>query len=70
MICACSRVSYTQERHVFHVLVYQGLAYVCMAEEVSQPLQPITPQYVMPTRRMTLPISPHALDCLIWHVQP
>lgn len=28
-----SRVSYTQERHVFHVLVHQGLAFVCMAEE-------------------------------------
>ncbi|KAL3130802.1 hypothetical protein ABBQ38_000139 [Trebouxia sp. C0009 RCD-2024] len=30
-----SRVSYTQERHVFHVLVHQGLAFVCMAEEAS-----------------------------------
>lgn len=28
-----SRVSYTQERHVFHVLVTHGLAFVCMAEE-------------------------------------
>ncbi|DBA72146.1 TPA: hypothetical protein ACH3X2_010868 [Trebouxia sp. C0005] len=28
-----SRVSYTQERHVFHVLVHHGLAFVCMAEE-------------------------------------
>ncbi|DBB02583.1 TPA: hypothetical protein ACH3X3_011563 [Trebouxia sp. C0006] len=28
-----SRVSYTQELYVFHVLVHSGLAFVCMAEE-------------------------------------
>uniref|UniRef100_A0A7S0RU98 V-SNARE coiled-coil homology domain-containing protein n=1 Tax=Chlamydomonas leiostraca TaxID=1034604 RepID=A0A7S0RU98_9CHLO len=29
------RVSYTQERHMFHVLVTNGLTFMCMAEEAA-----------------------------------
>ena len=28
------KVTYTQERHMFHVLIEGGLTYLCMAEEV------------------------------------
>lgn len=34
---ACARarrVSYSQERYMFHVLVQDGLCFMCMAEEV------------------------------------
>lgn len=32
---SCRRISYTQERHMFHVLVQDGVTYLCMAEQVS-----------------------------------
>lgn len=28
-----TRVSYTQERHMFHVLIHDGMTFLCMAEE-------------------------------------
>lgn len=31
---SCSRRSYSQDRHIFHVAVFRGIAYLCMAEEV------------------------------------
>ena len=29
------RVSYAQERHLFHVLVTKGITFLCMADEVT-----------------------------------
>ena len=29
-----TRVSYTQDQHMFHVLVSDGIAFICMAEQV------------------------------------
>ena len=34
----CSRVSYSQERHLFHIVVRDGITFLCMADEVSNPL--------------------------------
>lgn len=33
----CSRRSYSQDRHIFHVAVSRGIIYLCMAEEVFGP---------------------------------
>ena len=33
----CSRVSYSQERHLFHIVVRDGITFLCMADEVSTP---------------------------------
>ena len=30
------RVSYTQDRHMFHCLIQDGITYLCMAEEVRR----------------------------------
>lgn len=30
----CSRVSYSQERHLFHIVVRDGITFLCMADEV------------------------------------
>lgn len=30
-----TRVSYTQDRHMFHILVSEGLTYLVVSEEVS-----------------------------------
>eukprot|EP00879_Flechtneria_rotunda_P001078 GHRR01001218.1.p1 GENE.GHRR01001218.1~~GHRR01001218.1.p1 ORF type:complete len:200 (+),score=63.99 GHRR01001218.1:139-738(+) len=30
-----TRVTYTQERHMFHIMVHAGLTYLCMAEEAA-----------------------------------
>ena len=32
--CARSRVSYSQDRHLFHIVVHNGVTYTCMADEV------------------------------------
>ena len=39
-VCACRKVAFAQEHHLFHVLVEDGLTFLCMAEEVSTILQP------------------------------
>lgn len=36
-VVCCSRVSYTQERHMYHVLVNDGITFLCMSEEVRSP---------------------------------
>ena len=33
--CTRSRVSYSQERHLFHIVVRDGITFLCMADEVS-----------------------------------
>ena len=33
----CSRVSYSQDRHLFHVVVSNGIVYLCMADDVRAP---------------------------------
>ena len=38
--CTCRKVAFAQEHHLFHVLVEDGLTFLCMAEEVSNSLQP------------------------------
>ncbi len=30
---ADSKLSYVCDRHIFHIMVYDGLTYICMAEE-------------------------------------
>jgi hypothetical protein len=37
MLLACSRVSYSQERHLFHIVVRDGITYLCMADEARSP---------------------------------
>jgi hypothetical protein len=32
--CVCRKVTYTQDRHMFHILVQDGLTFLCMAEDV------------------------------------
>lgn len=40
-VCTCRRrVSYTQERHQFHVYVNDGITFLCVAEEVGGDVQP------------------------------
>ena len=36
----CRRVSYAQERHLFHVLVTKGFTFLCMADEVTSSMWP------------------------------
>jgi hypothetical protein len=33
-LCICRRVSYAQEGQLFHVLVAEGITFLCMADEV------------------------------------
>ena len=35
-VCTCRKVAFAQEHHLFHVLVEDGLTFLCMAEEVGQ----------------------------------
>ena len=38
----CRRVSYAQERHLFHVMVTKGITFLCMADEVTGCILPFT----------------------------
>ena len=37
----CRRVSYSQERHLFHIVVKDGITFLCMADEVTRLLSPL-----------------------------
>lgn len=34
LLCTRSRVSYSQDRHLFHIVVHSGITFLCMADEV------------------------------------
>lgn len=34
LLCMRSRVSYSQDRHLFHIVVHSGITFLCMADEV------------------------------------
>ena len=46
----CRRVSYTQERHMFHVLISDGITYLAVAEEVGLRPQQLPASFPRNTR--------------------